>query len=116
MVSASHSCTRASIRRLRRRNSRRIANVEENHPKVPAQEQLLSAGCVAYNLLLGAQSLGFGAQWLTGWSCYHREAAKLLGLADSERTIAYIHIGTPRELIPERERPLPIEVISPWKA
>ncbi|MER3546710.1 MAG: nitroreductase, partial [Rhodanobacteraceae bacterium] len=63
-----------------------IARIEEDHPKVPAQEQLLSAGCVAYNLLLGAQSLGFGAQWLTGWSCYNRTAAKLLGLADNERT------------------------------
>ena len=93
-----------------------IARVEANHPKIPAQEQLLSAGCVAYNLLIGAQSLGFGAQWLTGWSCYDREAAKLLSIADNERTIAYIHIGTPLEPAPERERPLPNEVISEWKA
>src|SRR5699024_9330961 len=47
--------------------------------RIPAQEQLLSAGCVAYNLLLGAQALGFGAQWLTGWAAYDREAARLLG-------------------------------------
>ena len=93
-----------------------VARIEENHPKIPAQEQLLSAGCVACNLLIAAQSSGFGAQWLTGWSCYDREAAKLLGLADNERTIAYIHIGTPREQAPERERPLPDEVISQWKA
>ncbi len=93
-----------------------IARIDEHHPKIPAQEQLLSAGCVAYNLLIGAQSLGFGAQWLTGWSCYDREAAKLLGLADNERTIAYIHLGTPREAAPQRERPAPHEVISEWKA
>jgi|SRR5581483_2167453 len=93
-----------------------IARIEENHPKIPAQEQLLSAGCVAHNLLIGAQSLGFGAQWLTGWSAYDREAAKLLGLAENERTIAYIHIGTPREHAPERERPLLRDVLSEWKA
>ncbi len=93
-----------------------VARIEENHPKIPAQEQLLSAGCVACNLLIGSQSSGFGAQWLTGWSCYDREAAKLLGLADNERTIAYIHIGTPREHAPERERPVLEEVISEWKA
>ncbi|SRR5579885_529048 len=93
-----------------------IARIEEDHPKIPAQEQLLSAGCVAYNLLIGAQSLGFGAQWLTGWSCYDRDAAKLLGLADNERTIAYIHVGTPREAAPERERPLLRDIISEWKA
>ncbi len=45
---------------------------DEHHPKVPAQEQILCAGCVAYNLLLGAQALGFGAQWLTGWAAYDR--------------------------------------------
>ncbi len=93
-----------------------IARIEDDHPKIPAQEQLLSAGCVAYNLLLGAQALGFGAQWLTGWSCYDRDAAELLGLADNERKIAYIHIGTPREVAPERVRPTPDEVVSEWKA
>lgn len=93
-----------------------IAHIEDDHPKIPAQEQLLAAGCVAYNLLLGAQALGFGAQWLTGWSCYDRDAAGLLGLADNERTIAYIHIGTPREVAPERVRPTLDEVVSEWKA
>ncbi|MBS0485942.1 MAG: nitroreductase, partial [Proteobacteria bacterium] len=58
-----------------------IARIDEHHPKIPAQEQLLSAGCVAYNLLLGAQALGFGAQWLTGWAAYDADAAALFGLA-----------------------------------
>src|SRR5438445_6022463 len=56
-----------------------IARVDEQHPKIPAQEQILSAGYVAYNLLLGAQALGFGAQLLTGWAAYDRDAATLLG-------------------------------------
>lgn len=93
-----------------------IARIEENHPKVPAQEQLLSAGCVAYNLLLGAQSLGYGAQWLTGWSCYEPQAAALLGLARNENLIAYLHVGTAAEAIPDRERPSPDAVVSAWKA
>ncbi|MDQ2972214.1 MAG: nitroreductase [Pseudomonadota bacterium] len=93
-----------------------IARIEDDHPKIPAQEQLLSAGCVAYNLLLGAQVLDFGAQWLTGWSCYDREAAKLLGLTGHERAIAYIHIGTPRETPPERVRPALDEIVGTWKA
>ena len=93
-----------------------IARVEEDHPKVPAQEQLLSAGCVAYNLLLGAQSIGFGAQWLTGWSAYDRQAAALLGLSGHERLIAYVHIGTVQGTSRERDRPLPEAVVSTWKA
>jgi nitroreductase len=92
-----------------------VARIEENHPKVPAQEQLLSAGLVAYNLLLGAQALGFGAQWLTGWSAYDREAAELLGLAANERVVAFVHIGTAREPAPERTRPALDSLLSEWR-
>ena len=91
-----------------------IAHVDEQHPKIPAQEQVLSAGYVAYNLLLGAQALGFGAQLLTGWAAYDRDAAKLLGLAASERVIGFVHIGTAREPAPERARPDPASRISEW--
>lgn len=82
-----------------------IARIDDHHPKVPAQEQLLSAGCVAHNLLLGAQALGFGAQWLTGWAAYDADAAVLFGLGADERIIGFVHIGTPRETAPERNRP-----------
>ncbi|HEV7490758.1 MAG TPA: nitroreductase [Rhodanobacteraceae bacterium] len=91
-----------------------IARIEADHPKIPAQEQLLSAGCVAYNLLLGAQGLGFGAQWLTGWAAYDREAAALLGLNENERVIGFVHIGTAREPAPERNRPELETVQSEW--
>ncbi|HEX7338865.1 MAG TPA: nitroreductase [Rhodanobacteraceae bacterium] len=81
---------------------------------IPEQEQLFSAGCVAYNLLLGAQALGFGAQWLTGWAAYDRDAAKVLGLADHERVISFVHIGTPQREVPERTRPALADVVSTW--
>lgn len=90
------------------------ARIGDDHPKVPAQEQLLSAGCVAYNLLLGAQAMGFGAQWLTGWAAYDREVAALLGLAANERVIAFVHVGTPKEEAPERARPALADVFSTW--
>lgn len=91
-----------------------IARIEDDHPKVPAQEQLLSAGCLAFNLLLAAQAQGFAAQWLTGWSCYDRAAANLLGLAVAERAIAYIHIGSCSIDAPERNRPEVDAVLSAW--
>jgi nitroreductase len=92
-----------------------IARVDATHPKIPAQEQLLSAGCVAFNLLLATQAAGFGAQLLTGWSCYARDAAKLLGLADGERAIGYIHIGNRGAEPPERKRPDVDAVMGPWQ-
>lgn len=92
-----------------------IARIEQTHPKIPAQEQLLSAGCVAYNLLLGAQALGFGAQWLTGWAAYDADVATFLGLGANERIIAFVHIGSAKEAAPERVRPNASEVVSEWR-
>ncbi len=92
-----------------------IARTRHDNPKVPVQEQVLSAGCVAYNLLLGAQALGFGAQWLTGWAAYDAQVATLLGLDDNERIVSFVHIGTPRGAAPERLRPSPADIVSEWK-
>ena len=92
-----------------------IARIDPQHPKIPAQEQLLSAGCVAYNLLLGAQALGFAAQWLTGWAAYDADAAALLGLSPQERIVAFVHIGTACEATPERTRPELATLISEWQ-
>jgi nitroreductase len=92
-----------------------IARIDAEHPKVPAQEQILSAGCVAYNLLIGAQALGLSAQWLTGWAAYDAEAATLFGLAGNERIVAFVHIGTPQEPMPERTRPLLADIVSEWR-
>ncbi|HQW82172.1 MAG: nitroreductase [Rhodanobacteraceae bacterium] len=91
-----------------------VARLIDGH-KIPAQEQLLSAGCVAYNLLLGAQMLGFGAQWITGWPAYDRDAAALLGLADDEHAIAFIHLGTPAGEVPERPRPTFDSTYREWQ-
>ncbi|MGH8091251.1 MAG: nitroreductase family protein [Rudaea sp.] len=89
-----------------------IARIDEQHPKIPAQEQLLSAGCVAYNLLLAAQGLGLGAQWLTGWAAYDADVAALFGLAAHERIVAFVHVGTPKEAAPERTRPALRDVVG----
>lgn len=91
-----------------------IARIDDAHAKIPAQEQLLSAGCVAYNLLLGAQALGYGAQWLTGWAAYDDDAAKLLGLSHGERIVGFVHIGSAREPAPERTRPALREHMAEW--
>lgn len=89
-----------------------VAHVQQG--RIPEQEQLLSAGCVAYNLLLGAQALGYAAQWLTGWAAYDRDAAAILGLDEDERVIAFVHIGTPALDVPERERPAPQSRVCRW--
>lgn len=89
------------------------AHVISGH-KVPEQEQVLSAGCVAYNLLLGAQALGFGAQWLTGWAAYERKVAELLGFSMDEHIIGFVHIGTPIEAASEHPRAELADVLAEW--
>ena len=92
-----------------------IAQLQGDHPKIPEQEQLLSAGCVAYSLLLGAHAMGFAAQWLTGWAAYDRDAAQLLGLESNECVVGFVHIGTPSREMPERDRPELSEKLSRWQ-
>lgn len=90
-----------------------VARLQAGH-KVPEQEQLLTAGCVCFALLQAAQACGFGAQWLTGWMAYDREVVRHLGLAGNEQVVGFIHIGTPRQQAPERERPDPCQLLTDW--
>jgi nitroreductase len=82
--------------------------------KVPEIEQKLCAGNVAYNLLLGAYALGYGAQWLTGWAAYDREVAAMLGLAAHEHVVGFVHLGTPQIEVPDRDRPALAELLTTW--
>jgi nitroreductase len=92
-----------------------IAQIDETQSKVPAQEQLLTAGCVAYNLLLGAQQLGYGAQWLTGWAAYDATILGALGVHAGERVVGFVHIGSASEPAPERLRPDVSALVSEWQ-
>lgn len=65
-----------------------------DHPKVPAQEQRLSAGCAAHALLLAAEALGFSGVWRTGDAAYDPNVVAALGGADNEEIIAFLYIGT----------------------
>lgn len=91
-----------------------IARLQPDH-KVPAQEQLLTAGCVCFALLQAAQGAGFGAQWLTAWMAYDAEVSRHLGLVENERIVGFIHIGTPKLDVPDRERPDPATLLQDWQ-
>ena len=91
-----------------------VARITPQH-KTPTQEEVLAAGCVADMLLLGAQALGFGAQWLAGWAAYDADVAALLGLCAHERVVAFVHIGTVHETAPERTRPPTSEIVGEWR-
>lgn len=82
--------------------------------EVPAEEQLMTVGCVCFALLQAAQALGFGAQWLTGWMAFDAAVHAHLGLTEEEGIAGFIHIGTPKTEIPERDRPDPQALLQQW--
>ncbi len=92
-----------------------VGRITPGH-KVPVVEQQLSAGCVCLQLLLAAQALGFGAQWLTGWAAYHPAIHAELGLDDNEQIIGFVHVGTASGEPASRERPDAGALLSRWPA
>jgi nitroreductase len=66
------------------------------------------------NLLLAAAALGYGAQWVTGWPAYDRDALDILGVGLAERLIGFVHIGTPTIRLPDRPRPPLEEIVTSW--
>ncbi|MDP8916097.1 MAG: nitroreductase [Pseudomonadota bacterium] len=84
--------------------------------KIPEWEQVLSAGAVAMNLLLAAQAMGFGANWITDWYSEDPRTTALLGLGAGERVAGFVYIGTPAAHPQERVRPDLRDIVSVWRA
>lgn len=82
---------------------------------IPESERFSTASCACFALLQAAQAFGFGAQWLTGWAAYDRPVLEVLGLAAHERIAGFIHIGTPIQQAPERDRPDPRDLLADWR-
>ena len=92
------------------------------NPAIPQWEMLLSGAAAAMNLVLAANALGYGSNWITNWYADDEEGRRLLGLAPQERVVGFIHIGTVNvdaASIPDRPRPDPAMLVSeyagPWE-
>lgn len=70
-----------------------VARLTE-HPKVPAIEQRLSAGCAAQAILLAAEASGFAGIWRTGDAAFDRSVMAELGLENNEEIIGFLYLGT----------------------
>ncbi|GLZ85987.1 nitroreductase [Metapseudomonas resinovorans] len=90
-----------------------IATLQAGH-KVPEVEQLLSAGCAAHGIVLAAHALGLGAIWRTGEMAYDRTVAAGLGLAENERVVGFLYLGSvegDRRAAPELA---PADFVQSW--
>jgi nitroreductase len=82
----------------------------------PVWEQELSAGAVCTLMLVAAEAMGFGANWITDWYSYDVEALALLGLSETEKVAGFIHLGRACEAPLERVRPDLGSLVSEWSA
>lgn len=75
--------------------------------KIPEWEQLATAACTGYAIVLAAHALGLGAIWKTA---AHVDGAALratLGLSADERLLGWINLGRPEKPQPQEPRPSP---------
>jgi nitroreductase len=77
------------------------------NPKIPAVEQLLSAGAAAQNIMIACHALGFGAMWKTGDPAYDAGVKEALGLRVTDEVVGFLYIGTPKSM-PKPPPPLDI--------
>ncbi|MGH8287461.1 MAG: nitroreductase family protein [Steroidobacteraceae bacterium] len=71
-----------------------VAAISNASAKVPAVEQILSAGAAAQNIMLAATALGFGAMWKTGGAAYDPMVKVALGLEAKDAIVGFLYLGT----------------------
>tara|TARA_B110000444_G_scaffold180804_1_gene169580 strand:+ start:71 stop:640 length:570 start_codon:yes stop_codon:yes gene_type:complete len=90
-----------------------VLSTPVEHSFIPKWEMHLSAGAVCMNLLTCAQSLGYGATWLTEWYSYNEKMLDFLGGdVQKDKIAGFIYIGHKKEEPIERKRPDPTKVIK----
>lgn len=92
------------------------AEITENHPKVPPEEQVIAAACAAQNFMLAAHAAGWGAILLTGWTAHDPMVRQALGFQEKDRLIGWIYMGTPPADYRVKKRPEPAKFLSAWQA
>jgi len=69
------------------------AKVVENS-KIPAIEQVLSAGAAAQGVMIAAFALGYGCAWKTGDAAYDPEIKAAFGLSPSDSIVGFLYLGS----------------------
>ena len=91
-----------------------VVHIPRENPKIPTWEMFLSGGAAAMNLLMAANALGYGANWITNWYSETDEGRRILGLKPEERVVGFVHIGSHSGDFPERPRPDPATLVSEY--
>ena len=80
----------------------------ETHKKVPAFEQMLSAGAAVQNLILALKAQGFSTVWRTGLLCNEPAVKAYFNVGAEDYVTAFVYTGTSTCDTPTR-KPIDIE-------
>jgi nitroreductase len=82
-----------------------VARLGTEEPNTPPLERMVSLGCAIQNILLSAQSIGFGSGLTSGRAMNSPQMRVLFSLCDGEEAVCFINIGTVIKSKPPRMRP-----------
>ena len=90
-----------------------VMAVVQDHPSIPAIEQIVSAGAAAQNMLVAAHALGLGGFWRTGAAAYDPVFKKALGASEKDVVVGVLYLG--KVATPGKEKePDPEGVVAEW--
>jgi len=74
----------------------------QHESNVPEWEQVVSASCTGYAIVLAATALGLGAVWKSAAVLDTEPVRTLFGLAEHERLLGWVNLGSPGQ--PSRKK------------
>ena len=96
-----------------------VIHCPRDNPKIPQWEMQFSGAAAAMNLVIAANAMGYGTNWITNWYSDDAESRRMLGLAPAERVVGFVHVGTFSGETTDRPRPDPLGLVSeysgPWE-
>lgn len=91
-----------------------IASKVKDHPKVPKQEQIITAGCAAFAMQMAATAQGLGAMWRTGDLAYDSFVKDQCGIEQIDEIIGFLYLGTIARKLPTKPRKSPDIFTEIW--
>jgi len=92
------------------------AAIHPTNKKIPAVEQILSAGVALHNIALVLQAEGFGSVWKTGAPAYDDVVKSGLGLTSADAIVGFLYVGTRSQQAPSRNPGFASEKVEYWTA
>lgn len=86
-----------------------VAEIQD-HPKVPAVEQICATAAAVQNMSVAIHALGYSSIWRTGAPAFHAGVKEALGFNARDEIVAFLYIGTPTLA----DRPVPENAVADY--